>query len=199
MLSGKEEEAATIMDNRDIFDQSSSPNNDVLVICDHATNDLKFIKPTDRETGMLESNEGFDPGAADLACLISERLECISVYSSFSKTIIDPSVSLCSQDLVPCFYKQLDEDQLQEVTFNSDGYRLWERLSSFYLEYYKLLKETALFLEQPSLILSVHSHDPEVQQGASCDIQLYRPWIEGDDLLIDRVYNSLSQAEGINI
>ena len=49
-LTGKEEEALTIMDNRDVFGASSDePNNDMLVICDHASNDLKFIKPADYE------------------------------------------------------------------------------------------------------------------------------------------------------
>jgi|TARA_B110000285_G_C15046027_1_gene574361 hypothetical protein len=70
-LTGKEEEAVTILDNRDIFwgqdlDGKLFPNNDVLIIGDHASNDLKFIKPKENEEGLLRSSEAFDPGSADL-------------------------------------------------------------------------------------------------------------------------------------
>ena len=46
-LTGKEEEAVTVLDNRDIFwgqdlDGKLFPNNDVLIIGDHASNDIKF-------------------------------------------------------------------------------------------------------------------------------------------------------------
>jgi len=76
-LTGKEEEAATVMDNRDVFGcfgAKPMPNNDVLVVCDHATNDLKFIKPLDSEDQMVRSHSAFDPGAADLSCELSERI-----------------------------------------------------------------------------------------------------------------------------
>ena len=51
-LTGKEEEAVTVLDNRDVvwgqdLDGKLNANNDVLIIGDHATNDLKFLKPTD--------------------------------------------------------------------------------------------------------------------------------------------------------
>jgi hypothetical protein len=46
-LSGKEEEAVTVMDNRNVFKKGTPPNNDILIVCDHASNDLKFIKPKD--------------------------------------------------------------------------------------------------------------------------------------------------------
>lgn len=41
------------MDNRDVFTQSSIPNNDVLIICDHATNDLKGLKIEKEEAEKL--------------------------------------------------------------------------------------------------------------------------------------------------
>jgi predicted N-formylglutamate amidohydrolase len=84
------------MDNRDVFGINPSPNNDILIVCDHATNDLKFIKPLDSEETAIRSNQAFDPGAADIACELSERLKCMSVFTNFSKLIIDPSVGICS-------------------------------------------------------------------------------------------------------
>ena len=71
-LNGKEEEAVTILDNRDVSE--GEPNNDVLIICDHAVNDVKFMKVTDPEQGLIRSIEGYDAGAGDLASSLSERL-----------------------------------------------------------------------------------------------------------------------------
>ena len=46
-LNGKEEEAVTVMDNRNIFNRDNfGANNDVLIICDHASDDLKGLKGT---------------------------------------------------------------------------------------------------------------------------------------------------------
>eukprot|EP00356_Strombidium_inclinatum_P015743 CAMPEP_0170503448 /NCGR_PEP_ID=MMETSP0208-20121228/44792_1 /TAXON_ID=197538 /ORGANISM="Strombidium inclinatum, Strain S3" /LENGTH=63 /DNA_ID=CAMNT_0010783127 /DNA_START=411 /DNA_END=602 /DNA_ORIENTATION=+ len=45
------------------------------------------------------------------------------------------------------------------VSFNADGYRLWERLSECYLEYIKIQREIMEFLEGPRVILSIHSHE----------------------------------------
>ena len=51
-LTGKEDEAVIIMDNRDIFTKDTDTNNDVLIVCDHTVNDLKFLKGTQNERHM---------------------------------------------------------------------------------------------------------------------------------------------------
>lgn len=82
MLTGQEEEAVTVMDNRDVFSKPDLPNNDLLLICDHASNDIKGFLPAGREEGLVRSNEGVDSGAADLTIALSERLECMAVFSA---------------------------------------------------------------------------------------------------------------------
>ena len=47
-----EDEAVIVMDNRDIFSLNANPNNDVLIVCDHAVNDLKFLKGKTEEKEM---------------------------------------------------------------------------------------------------------------------------------------------------
>lgn len=47
------------------------------------------------------------------------------------------------------------------VSFNNQGYRIYERLETFYLEYHKILKEAMEFVE-PDYIINVHSHDPDM-------------------------------------
>ena len=40
--SGKEEEAVSVFDNRDVFTLGNKePNNDILIVCDNASADLK--------------------------------------------------------------------------------------------------------------------------------------------------------------
>ena len=97
-LNGKEEEAVTVMDNRNIFGSSSAigANNDVLIVCDHSSNDLKGLKGTRQEEDKVRSQDAYDVNAADLACALSERLECMAVMTSFSKLIIDPSLPICN-------------------------------------------------------------------------------------------------------
>ena len=46
-LNGKEEEAVSIVDNRDI--SGGNPNNRVLITCEHASNDVKYTKLSDEE------------------------------------------------------------------------------------------------------------------------------------------------------
>jgi hypothetical protein len=52
-LNGKEEEAVTLMDNRDI--SKSNPNNKIILLCDHATNDFKLTKLLDYEENLERS------------------------------------------------------------------------------------------------------------------------------------------------
>jgi predicted N-formylglutamate amidohydrolase len=126
----------------------------VLIVCDHAVSDLKFMKATDPEQGLLRSFEAFDAGAGDLASSLSERLECLGVLTNFGKLVIDPSLPITSQDLIRTEY--LSEEL--PVSFNHTGFRLWERLSDFYLEYQKILSEIMVSVD-PKIIISVHSHE----------------------------------------
>lgn len=54
-LNGKEEEAVSVVDNRDLAD--GKPNNRVLITCDHASNDVKYTKLADYEEELARSQE----------------------------------------------------------------------------------------------------------------------------------------------
>ena len=53
VLTGKEEEALSVIDNRNIWETLQHPNNDVLVLCDHASSDLKGFKLSKEEDENL--------------------------------------------------------------------------------------------------------------------------------------------------
>jgi len=44
-LNGKEQEAVSVVDNRDIT--QGAPNNRVLITCEHASGDVKYTKLSD--------------------------------------------------------------------------------------------------------------------------------------------------------
>ena len=77
----------------------------------------------------------------------------MAVASNFSKLIIDPGQPISSAELI-----RTQWEDGSPISFNADGYRLWERLSDYYLEYAKVLREVLVFLEGPRIAVSVHSH-----------------------------------------
>ena len=92
-LSNEESEAVSIIDNRRV---SENPNNSILITCDHASNDIKGFRASVDEDHLVRSNDGFDPGAAELADYISEATESLCVLTNFSKLLIDPGLPICN-------------------------------------------------------------------------------------------------------
>ena len=115
-LSGKEWEAVTVLDNRSLLDSEKAAMNSVLVVCDHASNDLKSVKPEKNEEHFCQTSDAFDKGAAEFAIALTERLECLGVFANFSKLLIDVSQPILSSDLVPSLYlSSLENKRLLEL------------------------------------------------------------------------------------
>ena len=146
-LSGHEEESVTLIDNRDM----KKPNNKVLILCEHATNDLKMTKVEHLEQNYMLGHDAFDPGAADLSNYLSENLSVFAVHANFSRLLIDPAKPIVSDGLVPVTYS---DGEL--VSFNKDGYILNDRLG-FYLNYQNILTEVVWWLN-PDVVVAIKSH-----------------------------------------
>ena len=67
-MSGFEEEAVSLIDNRKFPNQ----NNKLLLICEHASNDIKGTQTEYMERQNLLGHDAYDPGVADLSNFISE-------------------------------------------------------------------------------------------------------------------------------
>ena len=76
----------------------------MLVICEHASNDLKGFKVTKQEEELMRTHAAYDPGASDLASFICEHSQCTGLLTTFSKLIIDPSRHLASDSLIKFYY-----------------------------------------------------------------------------------------------
>ena len=139
-LSNEESEAVSVIDNRKV---GENPNNSVLITCDHASRDLKGFRASVDEEHQIRSNDGFDPGAAELADYISEATESLCIMTNFSKLLIDPGLPLCSEKLIRTVH---DSDQSTIVSFNSNKYDLDSRITTYYTKYHKILSEAMWFL-----------------------------------------------------
>ena len=133
----------------------------MIITCEHASNDVKYTKLLPHEEELSRSHDYFDIGAADLANQLSEEMKCVAVLANYCKLFCDPSKPLVDSQIIRYHYKQLDEEgKLQMVSFNNQGFRLYERLESYYLEYHKILQEVMEYVE-PELVINVHSHDAD--------------------------------------
>ena len=111
---------------------------------------------------------------------------------NFSRLLIDPSKPLADENLIRTKYRSPDHEI--PVSFNVQGYRLFERLETYYLEYHKLLKESLEYLE-PKCILSIHSHDPELSPSIEADLVLYHPAGLGSSLVKEISENLKSKVK----
>jgi hypothetical protein len=79
------------------------------------------------------------------------------MHTNWSRLLIDPTVGIASDRLVPMRFSNGDL-----VSWNKNGFDLKERIEFYYL-WHKILAEMIWFLD-PQLIIAIKSHEFE---GAS--------------------------------
>ena len=98
-LTKKETLSTLVFDYRNII--SGNPNNNIILTCEHADNNLYNIETKDeKEKAILDTHWGYDPGSKDFGLEISEQAEIFSIYTNFSRLILDPNRSLVSDTLI---------------------------------------------------------------------------------------------------
>lgn len=97
-LTNKEKISTEVYDFRNIM--KGSPNNNVIITCEHATNNMFYVQPTEQEKNFLDTHWGYDIGAKDIGLQIAEDAEIFSIFTNFSRLIIDPNRSLVSNTLI---------------------------------------------------------------------------------------------------
>lgn len=98
-LTKRETLSALVYDYRNIM--SGKPNNNVFITCEHADNSLYTIETRDeKEKAILDTHWGYDPGAKDFGLEVSEKAEIFSIYTNFSRLILDPNRSITSDMLI---------------------------------------------------------------------------------------------------
>lgn len=102
MLTGKEQEAVSVVDNRDI--NQGKPNNQVIITCEHASGDIKYTKLSDQEEHLARTQNYFDVGASEMTYSLSEDLKCLAVMGNYTKLLVDPAKPLADYNLIRTMY-----------------------------------------------------------------------------------------------
>jgi len=97
-LTNKEKISTEVFDFRNIM--KGEPNNNVIITCEHATNNMFYVNANEKEKKFLETHWGYDIGSKDIGLQIAEDAELFSIFTNFSRLIIDPNRSLVSNTLI---------------------------------------------------------------------------------------------------
>lgn len=152
-----EYENAKILDYRD----PESPNNQVLITCEHATNDLPedYSWSENDKRNFVDEHWGLDIGAFQMAHALAKDLKCVFVHSLYSRLLLDTNRSIVSDTLFRKFGDGKEVELNKDLTFEEEQ----ARIKRFYIPYCEALREISLKVD-PTYIISVHSFTP-VYQG----------------------------------
>ncbi|GAA0740871.1 N-formylglutamate amidohydrolase [Sphingomonas sp. ABOLD] len=150
---------------------------DVLLLCDHASNAV----PPDIDLGidpaLLNLHIGIDIGAADVTRALAARLDAPAILATVSRLVID---------------LHREPDHIGLIPHRSDGHAIpgneaadrAARIARFHAPYHRVLRDRVR-RQRPSLILSIHSFTPCLEHGGTP-----RPWEIGI------LYNRDTRAAG---
>jgi len=139
---------------------------DVLLLCDHASNHVPGDVDLGIEARLLDLHIAIDIGAGPVTRALAKRLDAPAILGGVSRLVLD-------------LHREPDHPNL--VPKSSDGHAIpgnleiepQERLNRFHIPYHRLI-EDRIRAHRPSLILSIHSFTPFLEQGGAP-----RPWHAG--------------------
>lgn len=138
-----------------------------LITCDHATNRV----PEEIKGGLGIADEdmarhiAFDPGAADVAIALGERLGAPVVISNFSRLVIDPNRA----ENDPTLIMRLYDGTVVPGNRSVDATETERRLAAYYRPYHDAIG--GLAARRPdTVVVSMHSFTPQFKGRAP------RPW-----------------------
>jgi len=151
-----EYENAKIIDYRD----ASNPNNDIVVTCEHATNELPedYVWTENDQRYFVNEHWGVDIGALEMARAIAAELKCVFVHSLYSRLLLDTNRSIVSDTLFRKTGDGHEVDLNKDMTYEEEQ----KRIERFYIPYYDALREISTKVN-PTYILSIHSFTPLYQ------------------------------------
>ncbi|WP_294254566.1 N-formylglutamate amidohydrolase [uncultured Sphingomonas sp.] len=136
---------------------------DVLLLCDHASNAVPDDIDLGIDPALLDLHIGIDIGAAAVTRALAARLDAPAILATVSRLVID---------------LHREPDHVGLVPHRSDGHAIpgnetadrAARIARFHAPYHRLLRDQVR-RQRPSLILSIHSFTPCLEHGGTP-----RPW-----------------------
>lgn len=114
-LSYTEKQAVEVYDFRNMINPGEL-NSNVLITCEHASNKQHKFDLFKEQKEYFDTHWGYDIGAKNMGLEIAESAQILSVFSNFSRLIIDPNRSLLSDTLIR---KYVEKDI--ELEMNKEG------------------------------------------------------------------------------
>lgn len=140
--------------------------NDILLLCDHASNAVPPEVDLGIDPALLELHIGVDIGAGALTRSLAARLDAPALLGTVSRLVID---------------LHREPDHVGLIPMESDGHAIpgnagvdrAARIARFHAPYHRRLR-AQVRSQRPRLILSIHSFTPRLEQGGRD-----RPWQVG--------------------
>ena len=161
---------------------------DILLLCDHASNVVPEGIALGIEPDLLDLHIAVDIGAEPLTRALSERLDAPAILATVSRLVIDLHRDPDHADLIP------STSDGHVIPGNATPHRE-ERIGRFHRPYHEALARL-IDARQPTLLASIHSFTPRLENGGAT-----RPWQAGilynaDDRAA-RIAIALLRARGI--
>lgn len=148
------------------------PRRDLLLLCDHASNRIPpelgdlGLSPCERERHIA-----WDPGAAEVAEALRQRLECPAFFGGWSRLVVDLNRAPDAGDLILC---ENDGIMVHGNLPLADAERL-RRIERYHRPYHLAIQAHLLRLEQEGVlpaVVSIHTFTPALAGQ-------HRPWSVG--------------------
>jgi predicted N-formylglutamate amidohydrolase len=183
-------ENARIADFRD----QNDPNNDIVITCEHATNELPedYSWTENDRTFFADDHWGYDPGALDVAMDLAKELKCVLVYSLYSRLLVDVNRNVAADTL----FRTNGDNRFVDLNMNLTYEDEQERIKKYHHSYYNAIREVSVKID-PTYIFSVHSFTPLYEgQPRTLEIGVL---ISYSDELGKKVFDEINKKSEYNI
>lgn len=139
----------------------------LVLVCDHASNRVpRCLDNLGLTPEQLDDHIGWDPGAADVARLLSKNLDAPLILSGYSRLVIDCNRPLRSLQSIPAQSANVLVPGNQNIT-DTDRAR---RVKNVFVPYHHAINQLlAARQNTPTIFLSIHSFTPNLDGQQ-------RPW-----------------------
>ncbi|HOY22501.1 MAG TPA: N-formylglutamate amidohydrolase [Cellvibrio sp.] len=165
----------------------------LVLVCDHASKRVpRCLENLGLTPEQLDDHIGWDPGAADVARLLSKNLDAPLILSGYSRLVIDCNRPLQSSQSIPAQSADLLVPRNQNIT---DEDRAW-RVNNLFSPYHNAINQLLAARENhATILLSIHSFTPILNDQ-------HRPWNIGisfwrNQVLAKLLINALKKYDDI--
>lgn len=124
----------------------------LIITCEHAGNQVPMRYNELFPTDVLDSHRGWDPGALEVAFMVSEQLDVSCFTHQTTRLLVEINRSLGSPHLFSDYSQGLSDSEKQSV------------LDKYYFPYRLRVENAVAFLGKPVRHFSIHSFTPMLNE-----------------------------------